>query len=78
MDIALYWVEKLFLAFGILSICTSMLMYGRRSSDWSGVATMFFKRVQMTVGEYKWYRFGVALVLFAVVTKVALYTIFLV
>ncbi|WP_117234117.1 hypothetical protein [Vibrio maerlii] len=78
MDFTLFWLEKVLLVAGILSILTSMYMYGRRSSDWSGLVTMFFKRVQMNIAEYKWYRIGVALVLVAVVLKVALYTFFLV
>jgi hypothetical protein len=75
MDLALYWLEKVILIIGILFILIGIIQYGRRSKDWSGVATMFFKRVPMSVDEFRRYRFGVALVILAVVLKIIMLTL---
>ncbi|PNM64447.1 hypothetical protein AL544_005915 [Vibrio mimicus] len=74
MDIVLFWVEKLILVSGILLVLTGMMRYGRRSQDWKGVATMFYKRIPMTIDEYKWYRLGISLIVFAVILRIALLT----
>lgn len=75
MGIALFWLEKGMLVTGILFILFGIIQYGRRSQDWSGVATIFFKRVPMSVGEYKQYRFGVSLVVMAVVLRIIVLTL---
>lgn len=67
MDMALFWVEKLMLVGGILLVLTGIMRYGRRSQDWKGVVTMFYKRIPMTVEEFKWYRLGISCILFAVI-----------
>lgn len=49
MEIVLFWVEKLILVSGILLVLTGVMRYGRRSQDWKGVVTMFYKRIPMTI-----------------------------
>jgi len=74
MDIALFWIEKGVLLVGIILVLTSMTQYGKRSHDWKGVVTMFYKRVPMSVAEYKWYRLGIAFLVCAVVMRIAVLT----
>ncbi|EEX64385.1 hypothetical protein [Vibrio metoecus] len=74
MDMALFWVEKLMLVGGILLVLTGIMRYGRRSQDWKGVVTMFYKRIPMTVEEFKWYRLGISCILFAVILRVLIQT----
>ncbi|SJN59032.1 hypothetical protein VR7878_03180 [Vibrio ruber DSM 16370] len=75
MVVTLFWLEKLLLTLGIILIVMSMIRYGRRSQDWRGVATMFFKRIPMTIEEYRRYRFGVALVVLAVLLRIVTLTL---
>lgn len=75
MEGSLFWIEKGFLVFGIVFLMTSIVLYGKRSSDWKGVATMFYKRVPLSIGEYKWYRLGISLVVFAVILRVLVLTL---
>ncbi|USD68166.1 hypothetical protein [Vibrio sp. SCSIO 43136] len=65
-----FWIEKLVLLTGILSVIWAVKLYGQRSSDWTGVVTMFYKRIPLDVSEYKWYRLGIALIFFAVVLRI--------
>ncbi|EEN99680.1 hypothetical protein D0810_04780 [Vibrio cholerae] len=74
MEIVLFWVEKLILVSGILLVLTGVMRYGRRSQDWKGVVTMFYKRIPMTIEEYKWYRLGVSCIVFAIILRIALLT----
>jgi hypothetical membrane protein len=71
----MFWVEKIVLTAGVLLILTGIWQYGRRSHDWRGVITMFYKRIPMNVSEYKWYRLGVSLVVFAVVLRIVSLTL---
>ncbi|WNJ97802.1 hypothetical protein RND59_16885 [Vibrio ruber] len=75
MVVTLFWLEKSLLTLGIILIVMSMIRYGRRSQDWRGVATMFFKRIPMTIEEYRRYRFGVALVVLAVLLRIVTLTL---
>ncbi|MDW6005147.1 hypothetical protein [Vibrio mangrovi] len=75
MVVTLFWLEKAILILGILLILMSMIRYGRRSQDWRGVATMFFKRIPMTIEEYRRYRFGVALIVVAVLLRIVILTL---
>ncbi|EOX1482066.1 hypothetical protein ACPDZ9_000634 [Vibrio cholerae] len=74
MEIVLFWVEKLILVSGILLVLIGVMRYGRRSQDWKGVVTMFYKRIPMTIEEYKWYRLGVSCIVFAIILRIALLT----
>ncbi|EJK2113412.1 hypothetical protein NK428_000211 [Vibrio navarrensis] len=76
MEVGLFWAEKGFLLVGILFVLTGIIQYGKRSQDWRGVVTMFYKRIPMSVSEYKWYRLGIGLCLFAVVMRIGLMVIF--
>lgn len=76
MGATLNWIENITLLIGIGCILLSITQYGRRSSDWSGVVMMVFKRIPMNVAEYKWYRLGVALVIFAVVLRIIVLTLY--
>jgi hypothetical protein len=75
MEGNLFWIEKGFLVFGIIFVMTGILLYGKRSNDWKGVATMFYKRVPLSIAEYKWYRLGISLVVFAVILRVLALTL---
>lgn len=75
MEYSLVWIEKGFLLVGIMFVLTGILQYGRRSADWKGVATMFFKRIPMSIAEYKWYRLGISLIVFAVVLRILILTL---
>jgi hypothetical protein len=75
MGITLFWLEKGMLVVGILFILFGIIQYGRRSHDWAGVATIFFKRVPMSVEEFKRYRLGVSLVVMAVALRIIVLTL---
>uniref|UniRef100_A0A5Q0TJT8 Uncharacterized protein n=2 Tax=Vibrio algicola TaxID=2662262 RepID=A0A5Q0TJT8_9VIBR len=70
METIVLVIEKSFLFVGISLILMSMVQYGKRSQDWKGLATIFYKRVEMSVGEFKYYKLGVSLVVFAVVLRI--------
>ncbi len=72
MEVGLFWAEKGMLVLGALFVLTSIMQYGRRSNDWKGVITMVYKRTPMNIAEYKWYRLGIALLVFAVIIRFAL------
>ncbi|MGO2418655.1 MAG: hypothetical protein ACTH7F_02650 [Vibrio casei] len=65
-------VEKSILVIGIALILMSLYQYGKRSQDWKGVVTVFYKRVEMTVQEFKFYKLGVSLVIFAVILRIVI------
>lgn len=67
-------VEKSILVIGIGLILMSLYQYGRRSQDWKGVVTVFYKRVEMTAQEFKFYKLGVSMVIFAVILRIAALT----
>ena len=75
MGLALFWLEKGLLAVGVIFILLGIIQYGRRTQDWSGIATMFFKRIPMSVDEFKRYRLGIALVVMAFVVKIIVLTL---
>ncbi|QXO15890.1 MULTISPECIES: hypothetical protein [Vibrio] len=75
METTLFWIEKAVLVAGIVFVLTGITQYGKRSHDWKGVVTMFYKRIPMTVAEYKWYRLGIAMVVFAVVLRIIVLTL---
>jgi len=74
MGIGLFWAEKVILILGIIFILTSIVRYGKRSHDWKGVITMFYRRIPMSIEEYKWYRLGVAFIVTAIVLRIAVLT----
>jgi len=74
VDIVLFGLEKTLLLVGIVCVLTGMVRYGKRSQDWKGVATMFYKRIHMSVAEYKWYRLGVAMIVLAIALRIVLLT----
>ncbi|MBD1578016.1 hypothetical protein HC723_16645 [Vibrio sp. S11_S32] len=75
METIVLVIEKSFLFVGISLILMSMVQYGKRSQDWKGLATIFYKRVEMSVGEFKYYKLGVSLVVFAVVLRILCLTL---
>ncbi|GLT13742.1 hypothetical protein [Vibrio algivorus] len=76
MEMALVIIEKSILLIGIACVLFSLFEYGKRSQDWKGVVTVFYKRVDMTVNEFKFYKFGVSLLVFAVIFRIAILTFF--
>ncbi len=66
----LYWAEKGFLVGGIVFVLVGVFLYGKRTHDWKGMVTMFYKRIPLSVAEFKWYRLGVMLLIFAVVLRI--------
>lgn len=75
MEFGLFWAEKGMLVLGIILVLTSVAQYGKRSHDWKGVITMFYKRIPLSISEYKWYRLGVAFIVVAVVLRILLLTL---
>ncbi|MDO6582053.1 hypothetical protein Q4491_11955 [Photobacterium sp. 2_MG-2023] len=69
LEMASKSAEWLLLLSGVTLILTSMVQYGRRTRNWGGVMTMFYKRVSMTAIEFKFYRSGVAAVILAIVLR---------
>ncbi|PMH44550.1 hypothetical protein BCU68_03350 [Vibrio sp. 10N.286.49.B3] len=69
MEVGFYVAEKAILLFGIAFVLIGVIQYGKRSQDWAGIATMFYKRVPLTTSEYKWYRLGIAFLIFAVILR---------
>ncbi|GAB6263949.1 hypothetical protein [Photobacterium sp. 53610] len=61
--------EWVLLTVGLILLLTSMVTYGRRTKDWGGLATMFFKRISMTAKEYNFYRLGVASVVLGILIR---------
>lgn len=76
MEMALVIIEKSILLIGIACVLFSLFEYGKRSQDWKGVVTVFYKRVDMTVNEFKFYKFGVSLLVLAVIFRIAILTFF--
>ncbi|CAH8235782.1 hypothetical protein [Vibrio aestuarianus] len=75
MEVGLFWAEKGILLLGIIFVLTSITQYGKRSHDWKGVVTMFYRRIPMTIAEYKWYRLGISFIVFAVVLRIIVLTL---
>lgn len=75
MEMVLLVLEKSLLLVGIGCVLFSLLEYGKRSQDWKGVITVFYKRVDMTVNEFKFYKFGVSLLVFAVILRIGVLTL---
>ncbi|MDE1234988.1 hypothetical protein [Vibrio aestuarianus] len=75
MEVGLFWSEKGILLLGIIFVLTSITQYGKRSHDWKGVVTMFYRRIPMTIAEYKWYRLGISFIVFAVVLRIIVLTL---
>ncbi|CAH0537503.1 hypothetical protein [Vibrio marisflavi] len=75
MELGLYLVEKSLLILGIAFILMSLFQYGKRSQDWKGIATVFFKRVPMSVTEFKWYRSGIFLVISAALIRIVVLSV---
>ncbi|MBD1567494.1 hypothetical protein [Vibrio sp. S12_S33] len=75
MEVGLFWVEKGILLLGIIFVLTSITQYVKRSHDWKGVVTMFYRRIPMTIAEYKWYRLGISFIVFAVVLRIIVLTL---
>lgn len=75
MEFGLFVAEKGLLIVGIIFVLTSVMQYGKRSHDWKGVVTMFYKRIPLSIGEYKWYRLGVAFIVVAVLLRILLLTL---
>ncbi len=75
MEASLFWIEKLFLISGIIFVMTGIIQYGKRSHDWKGVITMFYKRVPLSIAEFKWYKLGIALIVFAAILRIIVLTL---
>nr|WP_198160276.1 MULTISPECIES: hypothetical protein [Photobacterium] len=71
MEATMKFIEIIFLVSGMMFISTGIIQYGRRTSDWFGVIRMFYRRISMSVVEYKWYRSGVACFVLGVIARVA-------
>lgn len=72
MEVVLFGLEKTVLLVGIVCVLTGIIRYGQRSQDWKGIITMFYKRIPMSIAEYKWYRLGVTMIIFAIVLRIVL------
>ena len=70
LEITMNFAEMILIVSGLLFIAKSALQYGKRTTDWAGIAKMFYKRVGMDTAEYKWYRLGVSCFVFGVVVRI--------
>ncbi|MCG7587017.1 hypothetical protein [Photobacterium sp. OFAV2-7] len=70
METTMSFAEMVLIISGLLFITKSVMQYGKRTSDWGGVAKMFYKRVGMDTAEYKWYRLGVSCFIVGVVVRI--------
>lgn len=75
MEMAFVIVEKSILLIGVACVLFSLFEYGKRSHDWKGAVTAFYKRVDMTVSEFKFYKIGVSLLIMAVVLRITILTL---
>ncbi|MFV0575270.1 MAG: hypothetical protein ACK5NC_07675 [Vibrio sp.] len=75
MELTFVILEKSFLICGICCVLYSLFVYGKRSQDWKGAVTAFYKRVDMTVEEFKFYKIGVSLLVFAVIFRIGILTL---
>ncbi len=76
MFLTLFIIEKSLLVIGILLLLSALAQYIRRTADWRGVLTMFFKRIDLSVGEYRFYRLAISAIVLAAVLKVVLLTFY--
>lgn len=74
MDAVLFGLEKVLLLLGVACFLTGIICYGKRSQDWKGIVTMFYKRIPMSIAEYRWYRLGVVIVILAIILRIVLLT----
>lgn len=70
LETTMSFAEMILIVSGLLLITKSVMQYGKRTSDWSGVVKMFYKRVGMDTAEYKWYRLGVSCFVVGVIVRV--------
>jgi hypothetical protein len=75
MVATLFWMEKALLIIGIVFVLIGVIRYGKRSQDWRGIVMMCFKRIPMTIEEYRRYRLGIALIVLAVLIRIILLTL---
>ncbi|WP_428468883.1 hypothetical protein [Photobacterium minamisatsumaniensis] len=66
----MFTVQMALLVVGLAMVTVSIAQYGKRTHDWGGIVKMFYKRVEMTSGEYKSYRLGIALLVIGVVIRI--------
>ncbi|KLV05490.1 membrane protein [Photobacterium aquae] len=70
MQIGLMVTEYVLVAVGLSMLGRGIYLYGHRTRDWSGIAKMFYQRVGMLAGEYRWYQLGVSVFVLGVVVRI--------
>ena len=71
LQVSMTVAEYLFILAGLVMVGNGIILYGRRTSDWTGVLKMFYNRIGMSADEFKWYRLGVALLVVGVIVRIA-------
>ena len=70
LQISMTVAEYLLILAGLAMVVNGIIIYGRRTSDWTGVLKMFYNRIGMAVEEFKWYRLGVASSILGVIIRI--------
>ncbi|MGF1734645.1 hypothetical protein [Photobacterium satsumensis] len=70
LQLSMTVAEYLLILAGLAMVVNGIIIYGRRTSDWTGVLKMFYNRIGMSVEEFKWYRLGVASLILGVIIRI--------
>ncbi|WEM45557.1 hypothetical protein PTW35_20995 (plasmid) [Photobacterium sp. DA100] len=70
LQLSMTVAEYLLILAGLAMVGNGIILYGRRTSDWTGVLKMFYNRIGMSVEEFKWYRLGVASLVLGVIVRI--------
>ncbi|KHT61894.1 membrane protein [Photobacterium gaetbulicola] len=70
LQLSMSVAEYLLILAGLAMVGNGIILYGRRTSDWTGILKMFYNRIGMSVQEFKWYRLGVASLVLGVVVRI--------
>ncbi|PSW15715.1 hypothetical protein C9J01_01475 [Photobacterium rosenbergii] len=70
LQVSMTVAEYVLILAGLVLVGNGIILYGRRTSDWTGVLKMFYNRIGMSAVEFKWYRLGVAALVLGVIIRI--------
>ena len=70
LQVSMTVAEYVLILAGLVLVGNGIILYGRRTSDWTGVLKMFYNRIGMSAAEFKWYRLGVAALVLGVIVRI--------
>ncbi|MBY5946289.1 hypothetical protein [Photobacterium rosenbergii] len=70
LQVSMTVAEYVLILAGLVLVGNGIILYGRRTSDWTGVLKMFYNRIGMSASEFKWYRLGVAALVLGVIIRI--------